>query len=356
VISASHNPFQDNGIKFFSRDGYKLEDQTERRIEELVYNDGVLGEFRAAGSNIGKATRIDDAIGRYLVFLKSCVPREVMLEGLRIVIDCANGAAYKVGPEVLEELGADVLPLAVDPDGVNINDGCGAVHLDCMRQAVVDYHANVGVALDGDGDRALFVDENGELFDGDDVIALLGSRMSAKGLLKGNTVVGTVMSNFGLELALSECGARLVRTEVGDPAVVREMRANSYNLGGEQSGHVIFMDHSTTGDGLITALLLFSLIVQSGKPLSELRSMRRVPQVLQNVHVRQRIPLEQIPEVSREIASAEGRLKGCGRLLVRYSGTEMVARVMVEGKDQDIISQIARQIAAAIDRQLGLPG
>jgi phosphoglucosamine mutase len=356
VISASHNPFQDNGIKFFSREGYKLEDQTERRIEDLVYDDGDLSQFRAAGPGIGKATRIDDAIGRYLVFLKSCVPREVTLEGVKIVIDCANGAAYKVGPEVLDELGAEVLPIGVDPDGININAGCGAVHLEKMREAVVEHHANVGVALDGDGDRALFVDERGELFDGDDVMALLGCQMAARGLLKHNTVIATVMSNFGLETALSGCGARLVRTDVGDPAVVREMRANSYNLGGEQSGHIIFLDHSTTGDGLITALLVFSLMVETGKPLSELRSMRRVPQVLENVQVRQRTPLEQMPDVSREIAVAERRLKGCGRLLVRYSGTEMMARVMVEGEDHTSISEIAHQIAATIHRHLGLTG
>jgi phosphoglucosamine mutase len=354
VISASHNPFQDNGIKFFSRDGYKLEDQTERRIEALVFDDGDLSQFRAAGPNIGKAARIDDAIGRYLVFLKSCVPREVSFEGLKVVIDCANGAAYKVGPDVLEELGAEVVPIGVDPDGININAECGAVHLEKMQTAVVEHGANVGIALDGDGDRALFIDERGERFDGDDVMALLGRQMMARGLLKHNTVVATVMSNFGLDLALSGCGARLVRTDVGDPAVVREMRANSYNLGGEQSGHVIFMDHSTTGDGLITALLVCSLMVETGKPLSELRSMRRVPQVLENVRVRERIPLGQIPEVSREIAAAELRLKGCGRLLVRYSGTEMLARVMVEGENHDSISEIARQIAAAINRQLGL--
>jgi phosphoglucosamine mutase len=276
------------------------------------------------------------------------------LEGLKIVIDCANGAAYKVGPEVLEELGAEVFSIGVDPDGININAGCGALHLDKLRQTVLERQASVGVALDGDGDRALFVDDRGELFDGDDVLAVVGHQMAARGLLKHNTVVATVMSNFGLESALSVCGARLLRTDVGDPAVVREMRANGYNLGGEQSGHIIFMDQSTTGDGLITALLVFSLMVETGKPLSELRVMRRVPQVLQNVEVRQRIPLEQLPEVMREIAVAEQRLKGCGRLLVRYSGTEMLARVMVEGEDHRGISEIAHQIAAAIERQLGV--
>jgi phosphoglucosamine mutase len=253
----------------------------------------------------------------------------------------------------LEGLGAEVVALGVEPDGININAECGAVHLDQMRAAVIEHHANVGVALDGDGDRALFADETGELFDGDDVMALLGVKMSAQGLLKQNTVVATVMSNFGLEQALSNRGARLVRTDVGDPAVVREMRANSYNLGGEQSGHLIFMDLSTTGDGLITALLLFCHMIETGKSLSELRAMQHVPQVLKNVRVRERVPLEQLPEVDREIASAERRLKGRGRLLVRYSGTEMVARVMVEGEDHSSINEIAHQIAAAIHRQLG---
>ncbi|HKV55446.1 MAG TPA: phosphoglucosamine mutase [Candidatus Binataceae bacterium] len=353
VISASHNPYQDNGIKFFSRDGFKLDDETECAIEELVFDDGALTRFRAAGSDIGKAARIDDAIGRYLVFLKTCVPRSVTFEGVKIVIDCANGAGYKVGPDALEELGAEVIAIGVEPDGTNINEGCGAVHLDRLRETVLASHAQVGVALDGDGDRALFVDERGALFDGDDVMALLGARMAAEGRLKDNTVVATVMSNFGLDLALKRGGARLVRTDVGDPAVAREMRANSYNLGGEQSGHVIFMDHSTTGDGLITAMLLLSHMVETATPLSELRAMRRVPQVLENVPVRERVPLEGIPEVARAIASAELRLEGRGRLLVRYSGTEMLARVMVEGDDEGGISEIARQIAAAIHRRLG---
>jgi phosphoglucosamine mutase len=354
VISASHNPYQDNGIKFFSREGFKLDDQTECDIERLVFDDGVLARFRAAGSDIGKATRIDDAIGRYLVFLKSCVPRTLTFEGLKIVIDCANGAAYKVGPDALEELGAEVIAIGVEPDGTNINAGCGSVHLEYLRRSVLEHQAHAGVALDGDGDRVLFADEHGEVFDGDDVMALLGGRMALEGRLKNNAVVATVMSNFGLELALSRRGARLVRTDVGDPAVVREMRANSYNLGGEQSGHVIFMDHSTTGDGLITALLVLSYMAESGRLLSELRAMERVPQVLENVRVRERRPLDDVPVVAREIAAAERRLEGRGRLLVRYSGTEMVARVMVEGEDPGSISEIAKQIAGTIERRLGL--
>ena len=355
VISASHNPFQDNGIKFFSRDGFKLEDETERRIEELVFDSAGLTDFRASGADIGKAARIDDAIGRYLVFLKSCLPRALSFENLKVVIDCANGAGYKVGPDALEELGAEVISIAVEPDGININAGCGAVHPEKLRETVMRTGAHVGVALDGDGDRAMIVDERGELFDGDDMMALLGIRMAAEGRLKENTVVGTVMSNFGLERALTGAGVKLIRTEVGDPAVVREMRANSYNLGGEQSGHIIFMEHSTTGDGLITALMVLSIMAETGKPLSELRAMRRVPQVLENVRVRERVPLASMPEVERLIAGANRKLEGNGRLLVRYSGTEMLARVMVEGEDETTIVAIAREIGGAIRKQVGAP-
>ncbi len=353
VISASHNPFQDNGIKFFSRDGFKLDDDTETRIEELVFDETALTAHRAAAGDLGKAARIDDAHGRYLVFLKACVPRTVMFDGLKVVIDCANGAGYKVGPEALDELGADVVALGVDPDGKNINLNCGATHPTNVQRAVIEERANIGIALDGDGDRAILVDEKGELFDGDDVMALLGIRMASEGKLSAKTVVATVMSNFGLELALRNAGIRLVRTDVGDPAVAREMRTNSYNLGGEQSGHVIFMDHSTTGDGLITALLVLTVMAESGRPLSELRAMQRVPQVLENVRIRERRPLSEIPAVQRAITAAERQLNGTGRLLVRYSGTEMLARVMVEGEDAGRISAIAKEIGAAIRKHLG---
>ncbi len=353
VISASHNPFADNGIKFFSREGFKLDDATERRIEELALDGGALERERARGADIGKAARIDDAIGRYLVFLKNCLPRDLTFDGLRVAIDCAHGAAYKVGPDALAELGAEVETIGCEPNGLNINDGCGAVHPERLRAAVLKSGAHVGIALDGDGDRAILVDERGELFDGDDMMALMGARMAARGRLNENTVVATVMSNFGLERALARAGVRLVRTEVGDPAVVREMRAHGYNLGGEQSGHVVFMDCSTTGDGLITALLALAAMVESGRPLSELRTLRRAPQVLENVRVRERAPLESMPEVARAIAAAEARLQGSGRLLVRYSGTEMLARVMVEGEDEGEIAALAREIAEAIGRRLG---
>jgi phosphoglucosamine mutase len=355
VISASHNPFQDNGIKFFSREGFKLDDETERGIEELVFDDGRLAEHRAVAGDIGKAARIDDALGRYLVFLKTCVPRTVTLDGMKVVIDCANGAGYKVGPDLLEELGAEVVALAVDPDGKNINLNCGAVHIESLRAAVVRERAHAGIALDGDGDRAMIVDEKGEVFDGDDVMALMGTRMAAAGKLNANTVVATVMSNFGLERALKSAGITLVRTEVGDPSVVREMRLNSYNLGGEQSGHVVFMDYSTTGDGLITALMVLAAMAEDGKPLGEMRAMRRVPQVLENVRVRKRTPISEMPAVERAIASAQERLGTSGRLLVRYSGTEMLARVMIEGEDAATIKSLAREIGAAIKKQVGAP-
>jgi phosphoglucosamine mutase len=354
VISASHNPFQDNGIKFFSREGFKLDDESERRIEELVFADGALDRFRASAGDIGKAARIDDAIGRYLVFLKTCVPRSVTFDGFRAIIDCANGAAYKVGPDVLEELGLDVTAIGIEPDGTNINLGCGAVHLEKLRETVVREGADIGIALDGDADRAMLVDERGEIFDGDDVMALMGRRMAAAGQLNANTVVATVMSNFGLERALAHEGIRLVRTEVGDPAVAREMRANSYNLGGEQSGHVIFMDHSTTGDGLITALLVLSCMAEARRPLSELRAMRRVPQVLENVRVRERRPISEMPDVQHLIASVRERLGDNGRLLVRYSGTEMLARVMIEGEDHASITTMAQEIGEVIRHRVGV--
>jgi len=353
VISASHNPYQDNGIKFFSREGFKLDDELEAKIEDLVFDDSALAHGRASNGDIGKAARIDDALGRYLVFLKTCVPRTANFESMRIAIDCANGAGYKVGPEVLEELGAEVVPIGVDPNGVNINDGCGAVHLDKIRETVVRERCHAGIALDGDGDRAMLIDEKGEVFDGDDVMAVMGRSMAKAGVLRDNTVVATVMSNFGLEVALRDAGLKLIRTEVGDPAVVREMRTNSYNLGGEQSGHVIFMDHSTTGDGLITALLMLSHMAESNRPLSELRVMKRMPQVLQNVRVKERIPLSEMPDIARLIADVEQRLAGSGRLLVRYSGTEMLARVMVEGADQAQIGALAREIGDAIQRRVG---
>jgi phosphoglucosamine mutase len=353
VISASHNPFQDNGIKVFSREGFKLEDQIEREIEELVFDHSVIGSLRPTADDIGKSFRIDDAIGRYIVFLKACLPREMTFDGLKIVIDCANGAGYRVGPELLEELGAEVIGMGIEPDGKNINDDCGAMHPQRLRERVIAEDADIGIALDGDADRTVLIDSRGERFDGDDVMAALGIVMKREGRLKGNAVVATVMSNFGLERALNRNGIKLVRTEVGDPAVSREMRANSYNLGGEQSGHVIFMDHSTTGDGLITALMVLAQMVDAGKALSDLRAMKRVPQVLENVKIRKRVPLEDLARVRRSIEAAEKKLANNGRLLVRYSGTELLARVMIEGEDARDIRAMAAEIGAEIRREIG---
>jgi len=354
VISASHNPYQDNGIKFFSHEGFKLDDEIERRIEELVFDESKLDALAGPGE-IGKAMRIDDAIGRYLVFLKSCLQhRERTFDGLKVVIDCANGAAYKVGPDVLDELGADVIALGVDPDGKNINLDGGALNPARVRQTVLREHADFGVALDGDADRAIMVDSRGELFDGDDVMAIMGRALAAKGRLAANTVVATVMSNLGLEKSLAQAGLRLVRTDVGDPAVCREMRANGYNLGGEQSGHIIFMDCSTTGDGLITTLMVLEHMLETGKPLCELRAMQHFPQVLYNIRVRDRVPFSDMREVARAIGAVEQRLDGRGRVFVRYSGTELLARVMIEGEDEKEIEAGAREIGAAIEKQIGV--
>lgn len=351
VISASHNPFQDNGIKFFSNEGFKLDDEIESRIESLVFDETQVK--RAHAGEIGKAARIDDAIGRYLVFLKACLSRSTTFDGLKVVVDCAHGAAYKVGPDLLEELGADVIPLGVDPDGMNINREGGATNPGPLREAVLREHADLGIALDGDADRAIFVDHTGEIVDGDGVMAIMGRELARRNLLRGNTVVATVMSNFGLERTLTEAGIRLLRTDVGDPNVCREMRINRYNFGGEQSGHLIFMDHSTTGDGLMTAILLIEHLVTVGKPLADVRVMQRFPQVLHNVPVRNRAPLNELPRVQQVIEAVEERLGSRGRVLVRYSGTEMLARVMVEGEDESEIDASAREIGAAIAREVG---
>src|SRR5262249_54276786 len=283
VISASHNPFQDNGIKFFGQAGFKLPDELEEEIEHLVLGDAI-DALRPTATEIGKAFRIDDAVGRYNVFVKNTFPRHLTLDGLRIVIDCGHAAAYKVGPTVLEELGADVIGLGVDPDGSNINLGCGALHPEALQAAVRQHGAQVGIALDGDADRAIFVDEQGQVVDGDAVMAMLADDLLAKGELRRSTLGATVMSNLGLHLAMRARGIQVVTTPVGDRYVVEEMVRGGYNLGGEQSGHIVFLDHNTTGDGLITAFALFALLVEKGRPLSELRRiMRRLPQVLLNL-------------------------------------------------------------------------
>jgi phosphoglucosamine mutase len=353
VISASHNPFQDNGIKIFSSDGFKLPDELEARIETLV-DSGELDPLRPTAEEVGKAYRVDDAKGRYIVFLKSSFPRDMNLEGMRVVVDCAHGAAYKVAPIVLEELGAEVIPVGVDPDGENINRGCGSLYPDLISRLVVQEGANLGIALDGDGDRVVFCDESGVVIDGDQVMAMAALDLDAKGALNQRTLVATVMSNVGLELLLRRHGIRMIRTSVGDRYVVEEMRRGGFNLGGEQSGHIVFLDHNSTGDGVITALQILSLMRRSDRALSELAStMHRYPQIVRNVPVSKKLPLEKVPGIQGKIRAAEERLGQEGRIVVRYSGTEPVVRVMVEGAEDELISVIALEIEEEILGRIG---
>jgi phosphoglucosamine mutase len=352
VISASHNPYHDNGIKVFARDGFKLPDETELEIEGMMASPE-LEKLRTRGNEIGKAVRIEDAVGRYVVYLKSTFPRERTLDGVRMVVDCGHGAAYRVAPEVFSELGAHVIPLGVSPDGTNINDGAGALHPEGIQRAVRERRADLGVALDGDADRVIICDERGEVVDGDAIMALCATRMLRKGTLSKGTLVTTVMSNIGLERAIGEAGGKLVRTQVGDRYVVEEMRRSAYNLGGEQSGHLIFLDHATTGDGVVAALAVLSIMLEEQQPLSKLAGvMVRYPQVLVNVKVANKRPIEGLPDVTALIARCERDLAGEGRVLVRYSGTEPKARVMVEGPDEQRIRGYAEEIASALTRAL----
>jgi phosphoglucosamine mutase len=353
VISASHNPFQDNGIKFFSRTGFKLPDETEAIIEDLVLS-ASIDDLRPTASHIGKAFRIDDAAGRYNVFVKNTFPRHLTLDGLTIVIDCANGAAYHVAPQILDEFGAKVIATGVMPDGENINRDCGALHPANLQRLVREHRAHVGIALDGDADRAIMVDERGQVVDGDAVLAMAAREMQAAKQLRHDTIVATVMSNLGLELCLQERGIRLIRSGVGDRYVVEEMLAGDYNVGGEQSGHVVFLDHSTTGDGLITALAILEIMVRTGRPLSELASvMTRIPQEIVNVPVRSKPRLEEIPAIATAVRNAERILGSRSRVLLRYSGTELLARVMVEGEDAARVRNTAEEIAEAIRGSIG---
>jgi len=353
VISASHNPYEDNGIKFFGRDGFKLPDALEARMEELIFS-GAIDAIRPTAAEIGKAVRIDDAIGRYNEFVKSSIPRGMDLTGLRVVVDSANGAAYKIGPRVLLELGADVISLYDQPNGMNINQGCGSLHPEVISRAVMANRAHVGIAYDGDADRVILCDENGKVVDGDAVMAICALHMIRQGRLRHNTLVATVMSNLGLELALRDAGGRLVRAAVGDRYVMEQMLDGGYNLGGEQSGHLIFLDHNTTGDGLITALQIISIMKQDGKPLSSLAAcMRTYPQVLVNVKVKEKRDLASIPEIAQRIAGIEKTLEGTGRLLIRYSGTESKLRIMLEGDEENEITRFAEELAELIKKYIG---
>jgi phosphoglucosamine mutase len=353
VISASHNPYQDNGIKFFSCDGFKLPDEVEARMEEMIFNE-TTDQSRPTASEIGKAFRLSDAVGRYNVFLKNTFPRHLTLEGLKIVVDCGHGAAYKVVPEVLSELGAEVLPIGVQPDGENINRRCGALFPETAREVLLHERADFAVSLDGDADRAMFIDETGDILDGDQVLAIAALDMQQKGILTGSGVVATVMSNLGLELALRNAGLEVVRTQVGDRYVVEKMLSGSYNLGGEQSGHILFLDHNTTGDGAITCLQMLALMVETRKKLSELKCvMTRLPQILVNIQVKDKKDFSAMPKVSQKIAEVERTLAGRGRVLVRYSGTELLARIMLEGEDEKKISAMANAIADEIRAEVG---
>jgi len=348
VISASHNPFEDNGIKLFARDGYKLPDDVEAEIESMMASEELLGH-RAGSSDIGYSRKIEDARGRYVVYCKATFPADLTLDGLTLVVDAANGAGYRVGPSVFEELGAKVIPIHCHPDGKNINSQAGALHPEIMGQAVRDHGAHAGIALDGDADRLVLCDERGRVVDGDAVMAVCATRMLSEGRLAKNTLVTTVMSNLGLERAVRAAGGKVVRTQVGDRYVVEEMRKHGYNLGGEQSGHLVFLDHATTGDGIVAALRVLSVMVREGRPLSELAAiMTRTPQVLVNVRVDRKRPLEELAAVASLIREVESELGDDGRVLVRYSGTEPKARVMIEGPDEHAIRERAESIAAAL--------
>ena len=344
VISASHNPYPDNGIKFFGRDGFKLPDDVEDRIESLMYGEH-LKENRPPSPEIGKAQRIDDATGRYIVYLKSTFPANLSLERLRIVVDCANGAAYRIAPLVFAELGAEVIPIGISPNGVNINDQCGSLYPEVVAAKVREARADIGISLDGDADRVIVVDEKGVVLDGDRLMAVCAGEMSRKGRLAKHTVVATVMSNIGLELYLKERKIKLLRAPVGDRYVVETMRAGNYNFGGEQSGHLIFLDHATTGDGVLAALQLLGVMVESGKKVSELgRELAVFPQMLHNIRMKHRVPLESMKGFRKAQAEFEKALGGRGRIVVRYSGTEPLLRIMVEGEKMDEVEAIVKAL------------
>jgi phosphoglucosamine mutase len=348
VISASHNPYQDNGIKIFGSDGFKLPDEQEAEMERLMANSALMG-MRPTGPGIGRAEKLEDSRGRYVVFAKTTFPRELSMEGMRIVVDAAHGAAYRTAPLVFQELGANVTCLGVKPNGVNINKDCGALHPDNVRAEVVRRRAQVGIALDGDADRVIVVDEKGQIVDGDVVMALCAQQLLRRGELKKKTVVATVMSNLGLEHALARDGAKLVRTAVGDRYVVEAMRKHGYNLGGEQSGHLIFLDHASTGDGTVAALQVLAIMIATGKPLSELAAlaMDRVPQVLENVNLSAKKPLEDMKTMSALSAKITKELGDDGRVLIRWSGTEAKLRIMLEGPDEGRIKQWSKDLASA---------
>lgn len=352
VISASHNKYQDNGIKIFGADGFKISKSMEDEIERLVLS-GELDKLLAPSTEVGRSKRIDDASGRYVVYAKSTFPQNYTLEGMRIVVDCANGAAYKVAPTIFEELGAEVIVIGNRPNGTNINDECGALYPDRLGDAVLKYRADLGIALDGDADRIILVDEKAKVVNGDHILAICGIHMKEKGELKNNTIVCTKMSNYGLNKLMEKHGINVVATSVGDKYIVEEMRKSSYNLGGEQSGHIIFLDHSTTGDGIVAALRVISVMLERNQKLSELNDiLEDMPQILKNLKVSKRVPLEDIKAFQDALKQIEKEMNGNGRVFVRFSGTEPLVRVLVEGPDHKKITTYANHLGELLTKEL----
>ncbi len=349
MITASHNPYQDNGIKIFNKNGFKLSDEVEQKIEKLV----IENNFEIYQGQVGNTFRVEQVYGRYVEFAKATI-NDNSLEGLKIVVDCANGAAYKIASYVFKELGAESIILNNQPDGKNINEKCGSLHPEIIKAAVLGHKADIGIALDGDADRVIVIDENGQEVDGDKIMLICANQLKKQGKLNKDTIVTTVMSNIGMQEAADKLNIKLVRTKVGDRYVIKEMKDNNYNFGGEQSGHIIFLEHTTTGDGIITALQLLNIIKQTGTKLSQLANiMTTYPQTLVNINVISKPPLESLELVQKIIKQVESTLGQQGRVLVRYSGTENLCRVMIEGKDQQQITQLANQIAEEIKKVIG---
>jgi phosphoglucosamine mutase len=353
IISASHNPYTDNGIKIFDKDGFKLKDEVEHRIEDLMFSDELRNSFEPP-EKLGMVKDLLDAKSRYIVFAKKSFPKELTLEGVKIVLDCANGAAYEVGPTILEELGAEVIVTGNDPDGININKECGAMHPENIVELVKQHGADMGITLDGDADRLILIDEKGSVVDGDAIMAMIAIDLKSRNELKKNTVVVTPMSNFGLSVVMKDHDIQLIEANVGDRYVVEKMRDSGYNFGGEQSGHIIFLEHTTTGDGIIAALQVLSLMIKAGQPLSDLsKVMKRFPQVLKNIKVREKQDFDKIPGFHKRLKEIEGFIGSKGRVFVRYSGTEPIARVMIEGEDLGTIKSYADDLISIIKDNIG---
>lgn len=352
VISASHNPYMDNGIKFFDKNGFKLADEVEDEIAAMVTDPGFAWDYPAY-DQVGRARKIQDSPGRYIVELKHSFPAGMTLDGLTIVLDCAHGAAYRVAPLIFEELGAKVVTIGIEPDGLNINKGCGSLHPEGLAAKIREHRADIGLALDGDADRLIVVDERGTVLDGDQIMAVCADEMMSRGTLAGNTLVATVMSNMALELFMQERGGRLLRTRVGDRYVVEEMRKGGYLLGGEQSGHLVFMEHSTTGDGTLAALQLLRIMVARQRPISEIAGLLTpFPQKLVNVRVKRKVPFDDVPSIQEAVRHAEERLGRTGRVLLRYSGTESLARIMVEAQDGSMVEELCAELTQAVETGL----